>query len=244
MTPYVVLLCAGAKRLSSVLELGEEMRQGLDLFPAFALAYRLDAEIAEKAIEDGGPFFRQGRTAIVLFLPDRSPVASKAGSFEGTGQRRTERTETGEFGARQPRRKIVHQLLPRDRRDEIERHTPSSTIARVRLGFGPERDIVTPSTQSRMAPRSWDKRRTVVPGTQFRGQIISGHAAGHKNLRERGAFLGTSSVRVTRNVPCGVPAGPLARAVFQSPLSGCPSRCAVGSRQGAPPDPALPSNLP
>src|SRR5262245_8141063 len=83
MTPYVVLLCAGAKRLSSVLELGEEMRQGLDLFPAFALAYRLDAKIAEKAIEDGGPFFRQGRTAIVLFLPDDSPVASKAGSFEG-----------------------------------------------------------------------------------------------------------------------------------------------------------------
>src|SRR5262245_37148011 len=133
MTPYVVRLCAGAKRLSSVLELGEKIRQGLDLFPAFALAYRLDAKTAEKAIEDSGPFFRQGRTAIVLFLPDRSPVASKAGSFEGTGQRRTERTETGEFGARQPRRKIVHQLLPRDRRDEIERHTPSTTIARVRL---------------------------------------------------------------------------------------------------------------
>jgi hypothetical protein len=58
MTPYVVLLCAGAKRLSSVLELGEEMRQGLDLFPAFILAHWLDAKIGKIAIEHGSPFFR------------------------------------------------------------------------------------------------------------------------------------------------------------------------------------------
>src|SRR4029453_19054022 len=59
MTPYVVLLCAGAKRLSSVLELGEEMRQGLDLFPAFILAHWLDAKIGKIEIEDGSPsFFR------------------------------------------------------------------------------------------------------------------------------------------------------------------------------------------
>src|SRR5262245_19976970 len=94
MTPYVVLLCAGAKWLSSVVKVGEETRQGLDPFPALVLADRFDAKIEEIAVEHGRPFFRQGRTAIILFRPDGGPVASLAGSFEGTGQRRTEGPET------------------------------------------------------------------------------------------------------------------------------------------------------
>src|SRR5262245_60114300 len=129
MTPYVVLLCAGAKWLSSVLELGEETRQGLNLFPAFVLADGLDAKIGKIAIEHRSPFFRQGWTAIILFLPDGAPIASEAGSLEGTRQRRTERTETGEFVASKPRRKIVHQLLPGDRGNKIKRHAPSSPFA-------------------------------------------------------------------------------------------------------------------
>src|SRR5262245_37681268 len=126
MMPYVVRLCARAKWLSSVLELGEETRQGLDPFPAFALAHGLDAKIEEIAVEHGGPFFRQGRTAIILFLPDGAPVASLAGGFEGARQRRTEGTETGEFVALKPRRKVFHQILPWDRRNKIERHRSSS----------------------------------------------------------------------------------------------------------------------
>src|SRR5262245_26257773 len=131
MMPYVVRLCARAKWLSSVLEFGEEPRQGLDPLPAFALAHGLDAKIEEIAVEHGGPFFGQGRTAIILSLPDGGPVAPLAGGLGGTRQRRTARAEAGELMALAPGGKVFHQFLPWHRRNEIKRHPLSSPAARA-----------------------------------------------------------------------------------------------------------------
>src|SRR6476646_1210499 len=105
----------------------EQAGQRFDLAPAFALFDLLDAEVVEVIVEHRGAFLRKRRSAIVLLLPHRHAVLSDARLLQRGRERRAERAQQDELGARQPLAELFEPPVFRNRGNQVERHDRSHT---------------------------------------------------------------------------------------------------------------------
>src|SRR6476659_10303914 len=106
---------------------GEQAGQRFDLAPAFALFDLLDAEVVEVIVEHRGASLRKRRSAIVLLLPHRHAVLSDARLLQRGRERRAERAQQDELGARQPLAELFEPPVFRNRGNQVERHDRSHT---------------------------------------------------------------------------------------------------------------------
>src|SRR6478736_5421403 len=103
----------------------EQAGQCFDLAPAFAFFDLLDAEVVKVIVEHRGAFLRQRRSAIVLLLPHRHAVTADARILQRGRERRAERAQRHELGARQTLAELFEPPVFRNRGNQVERHDRS-----------------------------------------------------------------------------------------------------------------------
>src|SRR6478609_2663968 len=153
---------------------GEQAGQRFDLAPAFALFDLLDAEVVEVIVEHRGAFLRKRRSAIVLLLPHRHAVLSDARLLQRGRERRAERAQRHELGARQTLAELFEPPVFRNRGNQVERHDRSHTqIGLPSLQYG----ITAHFRHSRPARRHTSPSRG---GPNAAVSVASGWATTHR----------------------------------------------------------------